>query len=87
MGSLTEGFLCARPCARHFLCINLLSPPFDHHPREVGTITVSLLYFLDFIFSYFHFTDEDGKAFTDVVNWPKEVKPDGRDSRASMFHY
>lgn len=37
-----------------------------------------------FSYFYFYFTDKDSKAFTDVVNLPKEVKLDGCDSRASV---
>lgn len=61
------------------MCINALSPYFNHQPSEVGTITIVLFYFLAFIFSYFHFRDEDTKALkgVDVVNLPKETKPDG----------
>lgn len=83
------GFLCARPYPKHFTCINSLSPHFNHQPFAVGTIIVILFYFLAFIFSYFHFGDEDSKALKDVavVNFPKEAKPGGWDSRVFMFNY
>lgn len=73
-------------CARHFICIYSLSLHFNHQSYEVGTIIVILFYFLVFIFSYSHFTDETLNVLKDgdIVNLPKE---DRWDSRASIFNY